>query len=84
MSRRQVIETITVRFEGESEQVHVRIAWAGGAMSQAQMIRPVAKWTQLSNYPQLCQRLKQLAQVQLSTDEIIEQHPKILPWPIFS
>lgn len=69
---RQVIETITVQVEGESEQVHVKITWWGGAVSQAHITRPVAKWTQLSHYPQLCQRLKHFAQAQLSTDEIIE------------
>ena len=69
---RQVIQKITVTVEGESEQVQVIIEWSGGSVCQAQIIRPVAKWTQLSYYPQLCQRLEQLAQAQLTTDEIID------------
>ncbi len=69
---RQVIDKITVTVEGESEQVQVMIEWAGGFSCQAQIVRPVAKWTQLSYYPQLYQRLKQLAEANLSTDEIIE------------
>lgn len=69
---RQVIDQVTVTVEGESEQVHVTINWAGGFSCQAQIIRPVAKWTQLSYYPQLCQRLKQLAQANLTTDAIID------------
>ena len=69
---RQVIQKITVDVEGESEQVQVITEWVGGASCQARIIRPVAKWTQLSNYPQLCQRLKQFSQENLSTNEIID------------
>jgi hypothetical protein len=69
---RQVIDKITLTVEGESEQVQVMIEWAGGFTSQAQLIRPVAKWAQLSDYPQLCQRLQQLAEANLSTDEMID------------
>jgi hypothetical protein len=70
---RQVIEKITVTVEGESEQVQVIIKWSGGFSCQAQIIRPVSKWTQLSYYPQLCERLKQFAHANLSTDEMIER-----------
>ncbi|MDJ0704017.1 MAG: recombinase family protein [Leptolyngbyaceae cyanobacterium MO_188.B28] len=70
---RQVIQNISVNVQGESEQVQVGINWVGGASCEAQIIRPVAKWTQLSNYPQLCQRLEQFAQANLSTDEIINR-----------
>jgi hypothetical protein len=67
---RQVIDQIHVDVQGESEQVQVIIQWIGGDTTQAQIKRPVAKWTQLSNYPQLCQRLEQLSQTQLTTEEI--------------
>jgi hypothetical protein len=50
----------------------VEIAWVGGASTQAQIIRPVAKWTQLSNYPQLCQRLEQLVSAGFTTDQICQ------------
>ena len=69
---RQIIQKITVNIEGESEQVQVSIEWTGGFVSQLSVIRPVAKWTQLSNYPQLCQRLEQMAAAQLPTEEMIE------------
>lgn len=69
---RQVIQTITVDVEGESEQVRVSIEWNGGFVEQVSVIRPVAKWAQLSNYPQLCQRLEQMAEAKLTTDEMIE------------
>ena len=69
---RQVIDKITVTVEGKSELVQVMIEWSGGDSCQAQIIRPVAKWTQLSYFPQLCERLKQLAEAKLTTDEIID------------
>jgi DNA invertase Pin-like site-specific DNA recombinase len=59
---RQIIQTIKVRVVGESELVEVEIQWWGGAVTQTQLVRPVAKWTQLSNYSQLCQRIEQLFQ----------------------
>lgn len=68
---RQIIEKVTVNIEGESEYVQVAITWVGRAVCQSRIIRPVAKWNQLSNYPQLCQRLKQFSQEKLSMDEII-------------
>jgi len=69
---RQVIQKIVVNVKGESEQVQVSIEWDGGFVNQVSVIRPVAKWTQLSNYPQLCQRLVQMAEAKLPTDEMIE------------
>lgn len=70
---RQVIQTIQVGVQGESEQVNVTIAWVGGAISQAQIIRPVAKWAQLSYYPQLCERLRQLVEDEWSINDITDQ-----------
>ena len=69
---RQVIDKITVIVEGISEQVQIMIKWSGGFSCQAQIIRPVAKWTQLSYYPQLCERLKQMTAANLTTDEMID------------
>ena len=66
-----MIHKIVVTIEGESEHVQVNIEWSGGFIGKANVIRPVAKWTQLSNYSQLCERLRQMAEAQLSTDEMI-------------
>ncbi|EKU97065.1 site-specific recombinase, DNA invertase Pin [Leptolyngbya sp. PCC 7375] len=68
---RQVIQAIRVKVEGESELVHVNIDWAGGFSSHARIIRPVGKWSQLSNYPQLCECLTQCAQSNMTANEII-------------
>lgn len=69
---RQVIERIIVNAEGSSERVHLTIEWAGGVTSQIDLIRPVAKWTQLSNYTQLCKRLEQLVQTGATPEEIAQ------------
>ena len=70
---RQVIASITVSVEGESERVGLTIEWSGGLNTQAHITRPVARWSQLSYYPQLCQSLKQWATESLGTDDIIDR-----------
>ncbi len=69
---RQVIRRIIVDVEGDSERVKLTIEWMGNSISKVELIRPVAKWTQLSNYPQLCQRLRQLVQSGATTEEIAQ------------
>jgi hypothetical protein len=46
---------------GVSEKVDVEIIWAGGYHTAAQITRPVACLTQLSYYPQLAARARELA-----------------------
>lgn len=69
---RQVIERVVVEAEGDSERVGVRIEWAGGRKTTGIMIRPVTSFQRLSYYPQLCERVRQLAEQQglLSSREI--------------
>ena len=50
---RLLLEQITVDVPGDSEQVDVTLRWAGGVESQHRVIRPVARYEQLSTYPQL-------------------------------
>jgi DNA invertase Pin-like site-specific DNA recombinase len=69
---RQVIQTIQVEVHGESEKVTVIIQWWGGATTQTQLVRPVAKWTQLSDYPQLCQRIEELFRQEKCPDEMTQ------------
>ena len=69
---RQVVKKVIINVEGNSEQVKIKLEWTGGAISNLNLIRPVATWTQLSNYPQLCQRLEQLVQAGIPTDEIVQ------------
>jgi DNA invertase Pin-like site-specific DNA recombinase len=69
---RQVVRRIIVDVEGDSERVKLAIEWMGNSVSTLKLIRPVAKWTQLSNYRQLCQRLEQLVQAGATTEEIAQ------------
>ena len=58
---RQVIEGAVVKVEGDSERVGVRIEWAGGRRTDGVIIRPVSSFEQLSYYPELCERVRELA-----------------------
>ena len=57
---RQLIDHSTVNVEGDSERTQITIHWVGGSQTQRVFIRPVSKFTQLSYYPQLCQRIRTL------------------------
>jgi DNA invertase Pin-like site-specific DNA recombinase len=58
---RQVIERVMVEVEGDSERVGVCIEWAGGRRTTDVVIRPVSSFEQLSYYPELCERVRELA-----------------------
>jgi DNA invertase Pin-like site-specific DNA recombinase len=59
---RTVVEQVTITVLGVSEHVTVTIGWAGGHTTRGQTIRPVARLDQLSSYPQLVERVRQLAE----------------------
>jgi hypothetical protein len=64
--RKQIIRTlvdqVTITVAATSEHVTVTIGWAGGHTTRGQTIRPVARLEQLSSYPQLVERVRQLAE----------------------
>lgn len=68
---RQIVQSVTVEVEKESEFIHVKIDWIGGTFVQSRIIRPVGKWSQLSRYPELCERIAQMVQSGMTTDEIV-------------
>jgi DNA invertase Pin-like site-specific DNA recombinase len=59
---RALVDQVTITVAGTSERVAVDIGWAGGHTTHGQTIRPVARLDQLSSYPQLLQRVRQLAE----------------------
>ncbi len=59
---RALVEQVTITVAGTSEHVTVTIGWAGGHTTRGQTIRPVARLAQLSSYPQLLERVRQLAE----------------------
>jgi hypothetical protein len=70
---RQVVERVVVAMEGRSERVRVRIDWGGGDQTHGEIIRPVAHFSDLSSYPQLCARIRALTQEGLSAQAIAER-----------
>jgi hypothetical protein len=55
---------------GTSEKVDVEVTWAGGHRTTGQITRPVACLTQLSYYPQLAARARELADSGYTTAQI--------------
>jgi DNA invertase Pin-like site-specific DNA recombinase len=59
---RALVDQVTITVAGTSERVAVEIGWAGGHATHAETVRPVARLDQLSSYPQLLERVRQLAE----------------------
>ena len=67
---RHLVEQVHVEVLGTSEKVDVEVVWAGGHRTTGQISRPVACLTQLSYYPQLAARARELADARLSLAQI--------------
>ena len=70
---RQLIEKIVVFVDGDSEQVRVELHWIGGHRTDTSVIRPVARFDQLSYYNALVERLRALYRRGLTSTEIAQQ-----------
>jgi DNA invertase Pin-like site-specific DNA recombinase len=70
---RQLIEEVLVAIVGESERVAVEIRWAGGRTTKSSLVRPVARFEQLSYYRPLLDRILRLRDDGLTSDQIAEQ-----------
>lgn len=57
---RQLIERVLVTVIDDTENVQVEVHWQGGHQTQALITRPVARMEQMSQYPQLLDRVKAL------------------------
>jgi DNA invertase Pin-like site-specific DNA recombinase len=70
---RHLIERVVVDVQGESECVDVTVHWSGGFVSQHELIRPVSRYEQLSNYKDLLRRITELHGVGRASSEIAQQ-----------
>jgi DNA invertase Pin-like site-specific DNA recombinase len=70
---RHLVEQVRIAVLGASEKADVEIIWAGGHRTRGQVTRPVACLTQLSYYPQLAARARELAGGGCTTAQIAEQ-----------
>ena len=67
---RHLVEQVRVEVLGTSEKVNIEVVWAGGHTTTAQISRPVACLAQLSYYPQLAGRARDLADAGLTAAQI--------------
>jgi DNA invertase Pin-like site-specific DNA recombinase len=70
---RQVVERVEVDAQGTSEQVRVRMSWTGGGQTEGALVRPLARYTQRSDYARLCARVQELTAAGWSLDAIARQ-----------
>jgi len=70
---RHVIERVVVDVQGESERVDVEVHWAGGFVSQHELIRPVASYRQLSCYDELMAHIEELRNAGRTSTQIADQ-----------
>ena len=70
---RQVVERVVVDAEGATELVEARIEWIGGGTTEESLIRPVARYEQLSYWPHLRERVRELVGEGLAAKEIAER-----------
>jgi hypothetical protein len=70
---RHLVDQVRVEVIGTSERVRVRITWAGGHHTDAEVVRPVACLTQLSYYPRLVARTRELATTKATTAQIAQR-----------
>ena len=70
---RHLVGQVRVTVLGSSEKVDVEVVWAGGHRTAAQITRPVACLSQLSYYPHLAARARELADSGCTTAQIAER-----------
>ena len=70
---RLLVEEVVVTVAGTSECTAVTIGWAGGDVSRHELVRPVPRYEQLSNYRQLRERLDGLRREHLSLAALAER-----------
>ena len=67
---RHLVEAVRIKVVGTTEKVDVDVVWAGGQHTSAQIVRPVACLSQLSYYPRLRARARELADTGCTTAQI--------------
>lgn len=70
---RQVVERVDVDTQGTSEQVRVRITWAGGGQTTGVLVRPIAHYRERTDYVRLCASVQELTQVGWSLEASARQ-----------
>jgi DNA invertase Pin-like site-specific DNA recombinase len=69
---RHLIERVVITAPAQREMVDVSVHWAGGYASTHQLIRPVARYTQMRDYPQLARRIVELHTLKQTSAQIAQ------------
>jgi hypothetical protein len=69
---RLLLERVTIEVQGNSDQVDVTLPWAGGVTRQHRVMRPVARYEQLSTYAEFIARIDTLRHAGASFAPIAE------------
>jgi Recombinase len=70
---RQVVERVEVEVQGKTEQVRVCSTWAGGGQTEGLLARPLARYTDRSDYAAVCARVQELTAAGWSLEAIAQQ-----------
>ena len=70
---RQLVERVVVAVREDTEQVAVQVHWAGGHRTDTEIVRPVARFEQLGDYPALLARVVALQEQGLSCPAIADR-----------
>lgn len=70
---RCLIDRVVINVQGDTEFVDVTIHWAGGFISQHQVIRPVAEYGQLRDFDDLAKRIRKLHEAGYTSAKITNQ-----------
>ena len=70
---RLLVKEVVATVRGESERVDVTIHWAGGISSTHEVVRPVQRYQQMSDYSRLLDRIDELRKVGQTLTEVAKQ-----------
>jgi hypothetical protein len=70
---RLLVEEVVATVQGQSERVDVQIRWAGGLMTQHEIMRPVQCYEQLAEYGRLRKRIDELRESGLTLAAVAER-----------
>jgi DNA invertase Pin-like site-specific DNA recombinase len=70
---RLLVERVVVHVRADSERVAVAIAWRGGLTTNHEIVRSVARYESLGDYPRLLERIRQLRQDGLTIAQVAKQ-----------
>jgi len=70
---RCLVEKIIVHVKKDSEYVDATIHWQGGFTSQHEIVRPVASYARMRDFPQLCERLIEMRKEGLNAAQMADK-----------